>query len=78
MEVARRGTGRARVNWLEMSLLMLRVSPIGHDPTKPPGLTRAVCHACRRERWVTADGRFCMHNDDNGAWCNGSSEAVRT
>jgi hypothetical protein len=39
--------------------------------------TRAVCPRCSCDRSVTPDGRFAFHNDDGGAWCNGSREAVR-
>lgn len=59
---------------LEETLKELRRSPIG--PMQWSNV-RAVCPRCMRERRVTADGRFTVHNDDNGAWCNGSREVVR-
>jgi len=67
----------SQVNNLESSLRELHRSPVG-QVGKSPGKTLAVCPRCRRERWVTADGLFAYHNDDNDAWCNGSREAVRT
>lgn len=60
-----------------LGLLELGKSPAGVDPSKPIGQTRAQCPRCGQDRLVTADGRFSVHNDDNGAWCNGSREAVR-
>jgi hypothetical protein len=65
------------VNTLEEGLLELHVAPV-RRLLGGQGITRAVCPRCVCERWVTADGRFTVHDDDNGAWCNGSREAVRT
>jgi hypothetical protein len=62
---------------LEHELREIDVRPIG-QPYRDPGVRRAVCPRCVCERWVTDDGRFAYHNDDNGHQCNGSRAVVRT